>query len=188
MRKLVQFMHVSLDGFVSSPKGEMDFVHVDDEIFGFAGRQTNRSDTALYGRVTYEMMNAYWPTAADKPNATEHDIQHSEWYTKVQKVVLSRTMKEPPSSNTTILHDNIGPEIKKLKSLPGQEIIIFGSPGAGHSLLAEGLIDEIWLFVNPVLLGDGIPMFKGIKERKMMTLIKSQAMQSGVVCLHYQVL
>ena len=107
MRSLVSFMHVSLDGFVAGPNGEMDWIKVDDEIFDYAGNRTNESDTALYGRVTWEMMEAYWPTAADKPNASKHDIQHSTWYNKVDKIVLSKSMKGKQLPNTIIISDDI---------------------------------------------------------------------------------
>src|SRR5215208_6430556 len=101
MKKLVLFMHASLDGFVAGPNGEMDWIKVDDEMFDYAGRETNEADTALYGRVTWEMMEAYWPTAANQPAATKHDIEHSEWYNKVTKVVLSKSMQGRNLKNTT---------------------------------------------------------------------------------------
>src|ERR1044072_7028704 len=102
MRPLVSFMHVSLDGFVTGPNGEMNWIKVDDEIFDYAGERTSKSDTALYGRVTWELMEGYWPTAADKPNASKHDIEHSTWYNKVDKVVLSKTMEGQQLPNTVI--------------------------------------------------------------------------------------
>lgn len=185
MRPLVLFMHVSLDGFVAGPNGEIDWVKVDDEIFDYAGRRTAESDTALYGRVTYEMMQAYWPTAAGKPNASKHDKEHAAWYNKVDKVVLSKTMQGQQLPNTIIISDDIAHRIKALKQQAGKEIIIFGSPGASHSLMQHGLIDEFWLFVNPVLLGKGIPLFKDVKEATNLKLVTSATFSCGVVCLHY---
>lgn len=185
MRKIVLFMHTSLDGFVAGTKGEMNWIHVDEEIFDYAGERTNNADTALYGRVTYQMMDAYWPTAGDKPNASKHDIEHSTWYNKVAKVVLSKTLQEKDLTNTKIISDNVAENIAKLKQEPGNEIIMFGSPGAAHSLLPYDLIDDFWLFVNPVLLGEGIPLFKNAK-RSNLKLVASTAFSSGVVCLHYQ--
>ena len=179
-------MHTSLDGFVAGPNGEMDWIHVDEELFEYAGARTDEADTALYGRVTYQMMESYWPTAADQPGATRHDIQHSKWYNKVLKVVLSRTLKGVNSTNIKIISDNIPGEIMNLKQGAGKDILIFGSPTASHSLMAENLIDEYWLFVNPLLLGHGIPLFKGIKDRVKLNLFESKAFSSGVVCLHYQ--
>jgi len=186
MRKLISFMHISLDGFAGGPNGEMDWIHVDDEIFDFAGNQTDEADTAVYGRVTYEMMESYWPTAADKPGATKHDIQHSTWYKVVEKIVLSRTMQNTPNKNTRIIRDNIAEEIRKLKMKPGKNIIMFGSPGAVHSMLHEDLLDEFWLFINPVLLGKGVPYFSGLKDHIKLKLIKNKAFSSGVVCLQYE--
>src|SRR5664279_3940305 len=115
MRKIVSFMHISLDGFVAGPNGEMDWIIVDEEIFDYAGDRKNEADTAIYGRVTYDMMEGYWPTAAEQPNATKHDIEHSTWYNTVNKVVLSKTMKDANLPNTKIISDNVCNEIMKLK-------------------------------------------------------------------------
>jgi dihydrofolate reductase len=92
MRKLIFSMHTLLDGFVAGPNGAMRWINVNDEIFDFVGAITDKADAALYGRVTYEMMQGYWPTAGDDPNASKHDKEHSAWYNKVSKIVLSRTM------------------------------------------------------------------------------------------------
>jgi dihydrofolate reductase len=185
MRNLVLFMHTSLDGFVAGKNGEMDWINVNEEIFEYAEQRTHAADTALYGRTTYEMMEGYWPTAADQPNPTKHDIDHSRWYTKVAKVVLSKTMKGANLVNTKVISDNVTDEIIKLKQGTGKEIIIFGSPTAAHSLMAAKLIDDFWLFVNPVLLGHGIPLFKDIKDKTILRLVVSKVFSSGVVCLHY---
>jgi len=184
MRKLVLFMHTSLDGFVAGPKGEMDWIHVDEELFDYAGNRTNESDLALYGRVTYEMMEGYWPTAADQPNASKHDIEHSAWYKKVQKIVLSKTLDQSKLKNTKVISDNLSREINELKNDVGSEIIIFGSPSAGHSLMAENLVDEFWVFVNPIVLGKGVPMFKDTRIK--LRLLTCKPLNSGVVCFHYE--
>ncbi|HEY0609735.1 MAG TPA: dihydrofolate reductase family protein [Chitinophaga sp.] len=186
MRKLSVFMHISLDGFTAGPNGEMDWINVDDEIFDYAGQRTDESDTALYGRVTYEMMEGYWPTAADQPGASKHDIQHSKWYKSVDKIVLSKTLRGQQPDKTRIISDNIGAEIKALKKALGKEIIVFGSPSAVHTLTGEGLVDDFWLFVNPVILGKGIPLFKDLKDRVPLKLVESKTFSSGVVCLHYE--
>ncbi len=179
-------MHVSLDGFVGGPKGELDWVHVDKDIFNYTGALTTEADIALYGRVTYDMMEAYWPTAANKPDASPHDIQHSDWYNKTEKVVISKSLKGKTLSNTRIISDNIAEEVSHLKEGTGKNILIFGSPSAAQTLMLENLIDDYWLFVNPVLLGQGIPLFKNIKEKIKLKLAFEHAFSSGVVCLHYQ--
>src|SRR3954467_5442963 len=128
MRRLVLFMHVSVDGFVAGLNGEMGWIHVDEDMFEYAGQQTDEADTALYGRVTYQIMDSYWPTAADQPNATKHDIQHSQWYNSVEKIVLSRTMQDTGLKKVSLVHDNLHEEITKRKQQQGKNIVIFGSP------------------------------------------------------------
>jgi dihydrofolate reductase len=186
MRRLVLFMHVSLDGFVAGPNGEMDWIKVDEQIFDYVGRRINESDTALYGRVTYQLMEGYWPTAANQPNATKHDIEHAAWYSKVDKIVLSKTMEGQQLPNTIIISDDIEFRVKSLKQQAGKEIIIFGSPSASHTLMQYGLIDEFWLFVNPILVGKGIPLFKNIQQTTGLKLVTTSTFDSGVVYLQYQ--
>ena len=105
----------------------MDWIMVDDEIFDFVGKFTVEADTALYGRKTYEMMENYWPTAADKPNATKHDIEHSQWYNNVNKVVLSRTLKSKGSNKTKFISDNISNN-KWIKTSGRKEYFNFWKP------------------------------------------------------------
>ena len=186
MRKLIFFMHTSLDGFVSGLKGEMNWINVDESIFDFVGTMTDKADTALYGRVTYDMMQGYWPTAGDQPNASKHDIEHSAWYKKVSKVVLSKTISAEGLDNTTVISDHLTENINLIKNKEGENIIIFGSPRASQSLLSEGLIDEFWLFVNPVILGEGVPLFKGVTEITKLKLIESKTFSCGVIALHYE--
>lgn len=186
MRHLTFFLHTSLDGFVAGTNGEMDWIHIDEEMFDFVATMTDKADTALYGRVTYEMMQSYWPKAGEKPNATKHDKEHSAWYNKVAKIVLSRTMSEKGLENTTVISDQLVEKINKIKSQEGKNILIFGSPRASHSLLNAGLIDEFWLFVNPVLLGKGMPLFNGITEKIDLKLVESKTFKCGVIALHYE--
>lgn len=178
-------MHVSLDGFVAGPNGELDWVKVDEEIFDFVGKRISEGDTALYGRVTYQMMEAYWPTAADKPNASKHDIEHSEWYSKVHKIVLSKTLDESALANTKIISDNLSNQINEIKQQSGEDILLFGSPTATHSLMQQDLIDGYWLFVNPIILGQGIPLFEGIKNKTKLKLLSTKPFASGVTELNY---
>ncbi|CAN5496213.1 dihydrofolate reductase family protein [soil metagenome] len=185
MRKIVLCMHVTLDGFVGGLGGEMDCFHVDEEIFKIAGELTDEADTALYGRVTYDLMDNYWPDAGSKPGASSHDIQHSEWYNRVQKVVVSRSLKGENIVRTEIVSENITGRIEELKKENGKNILIFGSPSVCHILMEHELIDEYWLFVNPVLLGKGIPLFKNIEKRTRLKYLNSITYSSGVVCLQY---
>lgn len=199
MRKIISFMHISLDGFVAGPNGEMDWIKVDEEIFDHVGKRISKGDTALYGRVTYQMMENYWPTAANKPTATRHDIEHSKWYKKVHKIVLSKSLKDEslPAgqeglNNTKIISNNLPErlnEIKQSRSIQGgsgnEDILLFGSPTATHSLIEQNLIDGYWLFVNPTILGRGIPLFAGIKDKINLKLLTSRKFNCGVTELNY---
>lgn len=185
MRKIISFMHISLDGFVAGPKGEMNWIKVDEEIFDHVGKRISETDTALYGRVTYEMMENYWPNAGNEPDASKHDIEHSKWYNKVHKVVLSKTMKDRDLTNTTIISGNLSDSINEIKQQAGSEILLFGSPTATHALIQQNLIDGYWLFVNPIILGQGIPLFEDIKDKINLKLLTTQQFTSGVTELNY---
>jgi dihydrofolate reductase len=185
MGNLTLFMHISPDGFAAGINGQMDWIHVDEEIFDYDAERIYSTDIALYGRKTYQLMESYWPTAAEQPNPTKHDIEHSKWYKQVKKIVLSKTMKGESLINTQVISENLVDEINKLKLSTEKEILIFGSPTAGHSLMAANLIDDFWFNINPVLVGIGIPVFKDINTKTRLSLITSKVFSSGVVCLHY---
>lgn len=185
MRKIISFMHISLDGFVAGPNGEMNWIKVDEEIFDHVGKRIGESDTALYGRKTYEMMEGYWPTAGDKPGASKHDVEHSKWYSQAHKLVLSKTMEGADLPNTTIISNNLSDRITEIKQQPGSDILLFGSPTATHALIQLGLIDGYWLFVNPVILGEGIPLFTDIKHKIPLKLLSTRQFTSGVTALDY---
>ncbi len=190
MRKIISFMHISLDGFVAGLNGELDWVKVDEEIFDYVGTRISKGDTALYGRVTYQMMEDYWPGAGDKPSATKHDIEHSKWYSKVHKIVLSKTMnpdsyRDARLTNTEIISDNISDRINEIRQQAGEDILLFGSPTATHSLIQLNLIDGYWLFVNPIILGQGIPLFTDINDKIKLKLLNTQQFTSGVTELNY---
>jgi dihydrofolate reductase len=187
MRKVILSLHTTLDGFVAGPNGEMDWIKVDEEIFDLVATFTDEADTALYGRVTYEMMESYWPTAGHEPNASKHDKEHSEWYNRVDKVVLSKTMPSNAINKLTVISGDIHNEINNLKQQTGKNILMFGSPSAAHSLMQHNLIDEYWLFINPVILGQGIPVFSNITEQIKLKPLMMKAFKCGVTGLHYSV-
>lgn len=179
-------MHTSLDGFVAGLNGEMNWIKFDDELFDFVGTMTEQADTALYGRVTYNMMQSYWPTAGDKPNATKHEKEHSTWYNRVSKVVLSTTLHEAALDNTQVISNQLSESIHTLKQKEGKNILIFGSPSASQSLLNLGLIDAFWLFVNPIILGQGMPLFKDVTGTTELKLVESKTFGCGVIALHFE--
>ena len=178
-------MHVSLDGFVSGPNGEMDWIRLGDDMWDYVQQVTATSDTALYGEVTYHMMEGYWPTAGEKPNASSHDINHSRWANAAKKIVFSKTLEKTNWDNTEIVRELKVEEIQKLKMEDGKNMIMFGSPTLAHSFMMLGLIDEYWLNVNPIILGEGKSLYKDIHNKIPLELMDTKVLSSGVVALKY---
>lgn len=186
MRKVISLMHISLDGFTAGPNGELDWAAVDEETYEYVADVLRTVDTALYGRVTYHMMESYWPTVPSDPASTESDRQHADWVEKVQKIVFSRTLERVTWNNTRLVQENIAEEVARLKCQPGKDLMIFGSPSIVHTLTQRGLIDEYRLNINPVVLGSGTPLFKGIEEHIALELLEVKPFRSGAVGLHYR--
>src|SRR5260221_184981 len=128
MRKLILVVHISLDGFVAGPKGELDGFDAGEENLEFVCKLTEGADTALFGRISYKMLDSHWPGARNLPNATKAEIAYSTWYNNAKKIVVSRTMTEGNLMNTTIINRNISNEIIKISEQAGKNILIFGSP------------------------------------------------------------
>ena len=160
MRKVVLFMHISLDGFAAGPNGELDWISYDEELEKYAEEVVSTVGAPLYGRVTYQLMESYWPTVLTSPASTKHEIDHANWVENIPKVVFSRSLDRVEWNNTTLIKDNIAAEVAKLKQQPGKDLMIFGSPGLTHTFLPLDLIDEYQLTVSPVILGRGTPSFK----------------------------
>lgn len=186
MRKIIVAEHVTLDGFVAGPDGEMDWIKLDSELFDFVKTFTDAADTALYGRLTYQMMDSYWPAAGDQPGATKHDVEHSTWYNKVSKVVISKSLEDKSADKTTFIGEAIPEKISQLKKNEGDNILTFGSPSVVRLLTTHHLIDDYWLFTNPVILGKGIPLFPELDKRILLNLADVKQFSCGVVALHYQ--
>ncbi|MBS1742527.1 MAG: dihydrofolate reductase [Bacteroidetes bacterium] len=188
MRKIIVSEHISADGFMAGENGEMDWIRFDEALFEFVGQFTAAADTALYGRKTWEMMDAYWPTAADKPGASKHAVGHSAWYNSVDKIVLSNTMQGEQRMKTNFLGGDIRSAITALKNKPGKNILMFGSATAAHTLMQYQLIDEYWLFVNPVLLGKGIRLFEGLESKVDLLAKETKSFGCSVTALHFTIL
>jgi dihydrofolate reductase len=181
MRKIILFNMISLDGFFAGPNGEIDWHNVDAEFNEFAIEQLGTIDTIIFGRVTYEGMASYWPT----PQALADDQQVARLMNAISKIVFSKTLTRADWNNTRLMKKLDPVEINRLKQQPGKDIFIFGSGDLAAGFIQHGLIDEYRLMVNPVVLGSGMPMFKGLKNRLRLKLIKERAFKSGNVLLYY---
>jgi len=184
MRNLVAFMHVSLDGFVAGTCREMNWITMDDEIFEDTMSLAGGADTVLYGRASYQMMESYWPTVLNSSTSTLSELRHAQWLENINKIVFSTTLENAKWKNTRLIQKNIPGEIVKLKQQPGKNLMIMGSPRLAHSFMQWDLIDEYRININPVVLGDGIPLFS-VPARVNLKLIATKNFKSGVVGLHY---
>lgn len=184
MRKLISLMHVSLDGFCAGPKGEMDWIGINDTIFADAAELIHTAGAAVYGRVVHDMMRSHWPAFLDKPDSPPDSpqVQHARWVEQIPKLTFSRTMPGSDWNNVQIRRD--AKDVFQDKQQPGKDLVIFGSPTLVHAFLALDAIDEFWIFQNPVLLGAGIPYLQdAIKTR--LKLVSHKPFDNGVIRLHY---
>lgn len=143
-------------------------------------------DTALYGRVTYQMMESYWPAVPANLSSTAHELHHARRVEQVSKVVFSRSLERVEWNNSRLVNENIAEEISRLKRAPGKDAMIFGSPSLTHTFMQLDLIDEYRITLNPVVLGGGIPMFTGDVKPVKLRLLETRAFKTGVVALRYE--
>ena len=188
MRKLVLFLHLSLDGFSASEDGGLEWIPYNESFEKYAEKIVSTVGTPIYGRVTYEMMKAYWQTFLHNPSASKHDIEHAAWLENVEKVVVSTTLPEQDWNNTRVIRENIAEEIAKLKQEPGKDLVIFGSITLATSLMEQGLIDEFQFTISPVMLGKGKTFIRTIDEKVQLELLESETLDGGIVGLHYKVI
>jgi dihydrofolate reductase len=182
MRKIIVSNLVSLDGFFEGPNRELDWFAVDEEFLEYARNLLSTVDTILFGRVTYQHMAAYWPTAS----GTGNDAFITEKMNNLPKIVFSKTLQEVKWNNSRLVKENIAEEILKMKQQPGKDMVIFGSGSIVSTFMQLGLIDEYRIIMNPVVLGNGKPLFKGIKDKHNLKLLKTKVLGSGIVILYYQ--
>jgi dihydrofolate reductase len=182
MRKLLSFMVVTLDGYYEGPEGEFDWPNVDDEFNEFAISQMNDIGMLVFGRATYEGMASYWPT----PAALEDDPAIAARMNSIPKVVFSSTLDSADWENSTLVTGNAAEAIAELKQQPGKDLAMFGSPTLTASLIEQGLVDELRVMVQPILLGAGKSLFAALHHRVPVALERTTVFRSGNVLLHYR--
>jgi dihydrofolate reductase len=182
MRRMFSFIVATLDGYYEGPNQEFDWPTVDEEFDEFSVEQLDEVDTLVFGRVTYQMMAAYWPT----PAAEEDDPRVTARMNGISKIVVSRTLDKAEWANTRLIKDGVAEELSELKQEPGKDMAIFGSSDLTVSLIQMGLVDELRIMVNPIVLGAGKSLFRTAAERISLKLLKSRRFNSGNVLLHYQ--
>lgn len=175
-------MMISLDGYFEGPNHDLSWHNVDEEFNAFAIDQTSKIDTLIFGRRTYELMANYWPKGA----ALEDDPVVAKQMNDMPKVVFSSTLERVDWQNSRLATGNLKDEILNLKKQAGNSLAVFGSNNLCVSLLDEGLLDEIRVIVNPVVIGAGTPLFAGIKRKLDLQLVGSRQFTSGNQLLTYR--
>ena len=183
MRKLTYGMMVSLDGFVARPDGALDWVIIDEELHTFINNQERETGLYVYGRRLYEVMH-YWETADQDPTIPDFEREFAHIWQAKPKIVFSSTL-DKVEGNTTLVRQNAVAEIRRLKQGAGGSIDV-GGPKLAAALIQHNLIDEFTLFLNPVILGEGIPFLPPGVSTRNLRLVETRPFQSGVVYLRYQ--
>jgi dihydrofolate reductase len=181
-RKVILFNMITLDGFFEGPNQDISWHNVDEEFNEFAIEQLQTISAIIFGRVTYAGMASYWPTAA----ALADDPVVAGQMNSIPKIVFSKTLDQVDWSHTTLIKGDLAQEIMKLKQEPGKDLFIFGSGHLAADMTKLGLIDEYRLIVNPVVLGQGTPLFQTRGELLKLNLLKTRVFRSGNVLLYYE--
>jgi dihydrofolate reductase len=185
MRRLIVFNHVTLDGYFVSAKGEFNWAKTgndDPEYSAFVAENASGGGELLFGRITYQLMASYWPTAI----AAQHNPGVAKGMNSMRKVVFSRTLDQALWNNTRLVKDDIVTEIRKMKDEPGPGMAILGSGSIVSQLAPEHLIDEYQLMVDPVALGKGRTMFEGMREMLTLKPTRTRAFKNGKTFLCFE--
>ena len=182
MRTLLAFNFITLDGYFQGPNRDISWHGHDAEEHEVALEGLRSESTLVFGRVTYELMAGYWPT----PQAKKNDPVVADGMNRADKIVFSRTLKTAEWNNTTLVSDDAVTAVAKLKQTPGRDMALMGSGSIVTQLARHGLIDHYELMVNPVALGEGTSIFKGLGRRLNLKLTSTRTFRTGVVLLSYQ--
>ena len=182
MRKVISFHMITMDGYFEGTQGETGWRRVDEEVSEFLLVQAQRTDMMLFGRKTYQIMKAFWPTE----EARQREPAMAEIMNSCPKIVFSRNMEEPGWTNARLVTDGTVGEVRRIKALPGQDIMVFGSASLASALVREDLLDELRLMINPVILGKGHSLFTKAGSPSAWQLRKTNQNGNGNVLLYYQ--
>jgi dihydrofolate reductase len=184
MRKIILMMSVSLDGFFEGPERQLDWHLVDDELHRHFNEQLSAMGAFLDGRVSYELMAGYWPTADADPLSPGPVAEFARIWRDMPKIVFSRTL-ERADWNASVVRDVVVEDIMELKAQPGGDLVL-GGANLAATFMRYDLIDEYRLYVHPVVIGQGEPLFPPSETRISLRLTETRTFGNGVVLLRYQ--
>lgn len=175
---------ITLDGYFEGPNQDISWHTVDDEFNEFAIEHTKSFGALMFGRVTYDLFESYWPKALVDPQTSKDDRVIAKIIEDIEKIVFSTTLKKVTWNNSKLFHDIKKTDIEKLKEKKGKDIAIFGSGKIVQQLANLKLIDEYRIMVNPIVLGEGRAMFENVKNLKL-KLKNTRIFKNGNVLLTY---
>ncbi|GAA1700889.1 dihydrofolate reductase family protein [Kribbella yunnanensis] len=184
MRKVIYWVHTSVDGFVDGPNGEFDWPTMGPELSAYSEGLDQRVDTLLFGRPVWEMMVGFWPTAesiTDDP----HVAKFAPFWRSTPKIVFSNTY-QGDEWTSQVISDNLAAEVGALKAAPGGDLLLTGGSALAGALAELGLIDEFHIAAHPVVLGGGKPLFARPNQRRGLRLVDTAALDGQVVVSHYR--
>jgi dihydrofolate reductase len=178
MRKVILSMMLSLDGFIEGPNRELDWHVWDEEMEKYMYDDVlNKVDAILLGRVAYQLLADYWPSATDSIAPKMNNLP---------KIVFSKTLQKVEWNNSRLVKENIADEVSKIKQQPGKDLVLFAGADIASTFIQLDLIDEYRIIVNPVVLGSGKPLFKDINDKLNLKLLKTKTFSCGNIILYYQ--
>jgi dihydrofolate reductase len=183
MRKLIAAINMTLDGFCDHTA-----MIADEEIHQHYNELLSNAGTLIYGRITYQLMESYWPSVVKNPTGNKPMDEFAVLINNISKIVFSRTLQHVDWKNTKLKREIIKEEVLDLKqsSNGGSKNILVGSPSLIVALTQLDLIDEYQLGVQPIVLGSGLPLFKNVKERINLKLLKTKTFGCGAMMLYYE--
>ena len=184
MRKLICWMGLSVDGFFEGPNRDIGWHMVDDELHSHFNEELGAMGAFLHGRVTYELMAGFWPTADTDPSSTGPMVEFARIWRDMPKIVFSRTL-ENADWNTTVVREVVAEDVMELKAQPGGDLVLGGADLAA-TFIRHDLIDEYRLYVHPIVIGQGKPLFQPSNAKINLRLAETRTFGNGVVLLRYQ--
>jgi dihydrofolate reductase len=183
MRKLIAAINMTLDGFCDHTAGIAD-----DELHEHYNQLLSTADTIIWGRTTYQLMESYWPAIVNNPTGNKPEDEFAVLIDNISKIVYSRTLKNVEWENTKLKKEVVKEEVLELKQSRngGNKNILVGSPSLIVALSQLDLIDEYRICVHPIVLGSGLPLFKNLKDRVNLKLLKTKTFGSGAIALYYE--
>jgi dihydrofolate reductase len=180
MRKIIAGINMSLDGFCDHTAGIAD-----DEIHQHYTELLRSSDDIIYGRITYQLMESYWPTIVNNPTGNRPTDEFAVAINDISKIVFSHTLKNVEWKTAKVAKRGLEEEILELKKKAGKDILV-GSPSLIVSCMKLNLVDEYQLCVHPVIVGKGLPLFKNINDKVNLKLLKTKTFRCGAVTFYYE--